>query len=485
LPLRVLGTDLYVVNMRLRMPFRFGIVTLTAIPHLFVRAEVEIDGDRHVGLAADNLTLKWFSKRPELGARDELAEIFKVVETASDVARAAGKHRSVFDWWMHTYQGQAAWAGGWGIPPLLAHLGTSLMERAVIDAFCKSQATPFARVVRENRLGVRLGDVHAGLGPAQPSDFLPAEPLRSLIARHTVGLTDPITESDIASADRIDDGLPQSLDECVRAYGLTHFKIKLWGDVGRDVERLRSIADVLGRTTPAYAYTLDGNENFNDAGPVRELWERLSREPSLSEFMSRLIFLEQPLHRAVALDERVTRELRAWADRPPIIIDESDGELRSAPKALAGGYAGTSHKNCKGVLKSLVNASLLEHRRRTDPSRSYVLSAEDLSNVGPVALQQDLAVVATLGVPHLERNGHHYFRGLSMLPRASVEPTLAAHADLYRSLRDGTPAVRIEGGRMEVGSVVDAPFGLAAPFDPSGFTAAERWEFESLGISSG
>jgi hypothetical protein len=57
LPLRVLGTDLHVVNMRLRMPFRYGIVTVTALPHLFVRAEIEIDGDRHVGVSADHLAL--------------------------------------------------------------------------------------------------------------------------------------------------------------------------------------------------------------------------------------------------------------------------------------------------------------------------------------------------------------------------------------------------------------------------------------------
>ena len=42
--LRVVGTDLHVLNMRTRMPFRYGITTLTAVPHLFVRVELEIDG---------------------------------------------------------------------------------------------------------------------------------------------------------------------------------------------------------------------------------------------------------------------------------------------------------------------------------------------------------------------------------------------------------------------------------------------------------
>lgn len=478
MPLRVLGTDLHVVNLRMRMPFRYGIVTVTALPHLLLRAEIEIDGDRHVGLAAENMALKWFTKDPSVSPRDELAQMRKVVETACDVARAAGKHDTVFDWWLHVYQGQTAWAGGWGIPPLLAHLGSSLLERAMIDAFCRARETTFARAARDNALGVRLHQLHPELEGAAPATFLPAAPLRAITARHTVGLTDPLLESDIAPADRIDDGLPQSLEACVCEYGLTHFKIKLGGDVRADRDRLRRIADVLDRVAPDYAYTLDANENFGDVATFRSLWSDLTAEPTLRRFMSRLIFVEQPLHRAVALEAPSTAELGAWADRPPIIIDESDADVRAAARALSSGYVGTSHKNCKGVIKSIANACLIERRRRSDPAGRYILSGEDLTNVGPVALHQDLAVAAALGIEHVERNGQHYFRGLSMFPPASVAPAVAAHADLYRALPDGTPAVRIEAGRMNVGSTVDAPFGLAATFDPRQFEPIDRWRFE-------
>ena len=84
--IRVVGTDLHVVNMRTRMPFRYGIVTVRAYAHLFVRAEIEIDGDRQVGVSAENLAQKWFTKDPNLSARDELAQLRRVIETACDVA---------------------------------------------------------------------------------------------------------------------------------------------------------------------------------------------------------------------------------------------------------------------------------------------------------------------------------------------------------------------------------------------------------------
>ena len=126
------------------------------------------------------------------------------------------------------------------------------------------------------------------------------------------------------------------------------------------------------------------------------LWETIREDPSLGAFMDHLLFVEQPFHRDAALGDNVRQALAEWPDRPPMIIDESDGELTSAAQALERGYVGTSHKNCKGVFKGVANACLIEHRRRGDPGGSYTLSSEDLGNVGPVALAQDLAVLASL-----------------------------------------------------------------------------------------
>jgi hypothetical protein len=163
-----------------------------------------------------------------------------------------------------------------------------------------------------------------------------------------------------------------------------------------------------------------------------------------------------------------------------MIIDESDGEVSTARRALEMGYVGASHKNCKGIFKGLGNACLIEHRRRTNPGGTYLLSGEDLSNVGPVSLQQDVCAAASFGVNHIERNGHHYFRGLGMFPADVQEAILAAHPDLYRRHDQGFATVRIERGRMQIGSVLDAPFGAAARVDPTQFTPLAEWSAESL-----
>jgi hypothetical protein len=483
--IRVLQTRRFVVNLHTRMPFRYGIATLTALPHLFLQADVEVDGKAFTGIAADHLPPKWFTKDPDSPVADDIARMLHVIDTACDLGRAAAPARTVFNLWRQIYKGQSTWAGGWAIPPLLAHFGTSLVERAVIDAACRAWGITFSQAVRQNRLGMVLGDLHPDLETAAPSDLLPDRPLRSVVARHTVGLTDPLADRDVPQAEKLEDGLPQSLQSCIREYGLTHFKVKLWGDVARDLDRVGQVADIIQRETgaagKAYAFTLDGNENFKEIEPFRKFWSELTANAALTGFLRHLIFVEQPLHRAAAMGPAAS-ELAHWADRPAIIIDESDGEVGTAGRAIEMGYAGTSHKNCKGVMKSIANACLLARLRQAQPQRAFILSGEDLSNIGPVALPQDLCVAANLGITHVERNGHHYFRGLSAFPADLQAAVLRGHPDLYRRHEAGFVTPRVADGRMEIGSVLENGLGLNFAFDPSRFMPVGDWTFESLGI---
>jgi hypothetical protein len=451
-------TQIFTRNLRLRMPFRYGIATMTKVPHLLLRVVVEIDGQTVVGRAADNLPPKWFTKNPATSFEQEIEEMQDVIRAACAHAIAAGAAGTVFEFWQAVLAAQEVAAAERKWPPLLAGFGVSLVERALIDAWCRAERTTFAQALRENSLGIRLGEIHAELG-CEPRDFLPAHPLEQVIARHTVGLSDPLTHGDIPAEERAEDGQPQALEECIGAYGLTHFKIKLGGDVERDRERLHRLAHLLERTSPGAKFTLDGNENYQAVAPFRALWEHFLADPLIARFLGGLIFVEQPLHRDVALSAETAADLLAWSERPAIIIDESEGELRALERALDSGYAGTSHKNCKGVFRGIANAALIAQRDRSSP-RPLHLSGEDLTNLGPVALLQDLAVAATLGITHVERNGHHYFRGLSEFPESVQRDILALHGDLYREHR-GYPVVRVEQGKVSTRSIVAAPFGYA------------------------
>jgi hypothetical protein len=413
-----------------------------------------------VGIAADHLPPKWFTKDPDRPIAGEVVEMRRVIDHAVEAA-AGIRADSPFEAWRQLWDVQDEWGRGEGLPPLLTHFGTALVERALIEAVCRAAGRPFADLLRAGAFGIRLDALHQTLRGKAPADLLVKEPLTEIIARHTVGLADPLTDGDIPAGERLDDGLPQSLEACIRTYRLRHFKIKVTGERDRDVDRLCRIAAVVSAHAPDdFGFSLDGNEQFHSLPAFQEFWREVYHHPELRAFFVHLLFVEQPFHRDVALDAEAMRRLRYWSPRPPLIIDESDGDLTSLDRALRLGYAGTSHKNCKGVFKGIANACLIADIRRVQPLVGALMSGEDLANIGPVALLQDLAVCASLGIVSVERNGHHYFAALAQFPADVQRQMLESHADLYHPSRDGWPTLTIRDGVIDVRSVVAAPFGV-------------------------
>lgn len=474
--LRVQEGDIHLINLKTRMPFKYGIATMTRMPMAFVRIALDVDGRTVFGVAADLLPPKWFTKNADSDVDEEVHEMLAVIARSLEVSIGI-EGESPFEIWQELYEAQDIWSETEDVPGLLAHFGTSMIERAVLDAFCRGVGDSFHRLLLSDRLGVQLDAIHPILQGQTPADLLPGSPARTALARHTVGLADPISAADIAAEDRLDDGLPQSLDECISRYGLKHFKIKIGGNLDVDRKRLIDIANLLKRVVPEnLAFTLDGNEQFPDANAFRSYWSELNTTPELSDFWRSMIFVEQPIHRSNALDPE-TADFTKWNDRPPIIIDESDSSVRSLPEALKLGYSGTSHKNCKGVFKGIANACLLEHLRRTHPDNDYLMSGEDLCNVGPVSLLQDLAVCAVLGIESVERNGHHYNAGLSQFPAQIQEQIIKSHGDLYQRSGNDWPTLHIQDGRIKLASINESPFGVRFLVDPAAFTPAADWQW--------
>ena len=460
----------FVLHTRTRFPFRYGIASMTEVPQLYSVTQVSDGRAARQGLAGEGLPPKWFTKNPVTTFEQDLPEMLEVITHAAGLAAEIARTPvGYFDFWRELEREQSAWARLRGLAPLLAHLGVSLVERAVLDGLCRLAGEPLHQMIRSNRLGLRLGDVDPELGAAQPADLLPAAPVASCRVRHTVGLADALTSADLADGERVVDGLPQDLEASIRAYGLQYFKVKVFGDPARDFPRLRRLVPLLERETSGqWHVTLDGNENFHDVAAFRHYWDQARAEPALHDLWPHVLVVEQPVHRDHALGDDVAAMLRDWPGRPPLIIDESDGAVGDVPRALSLGYAGASHKNCKGIVKGIANAARLRlEQARGTPT---VLTGEDLCTLGPVALLQDLAMMALLGITHVERNGHHYYRGLSMLPAAWQQATLDAHGDLYRAHEDGFACLRIDGGRLDLGSVNAAPFGVAPALDPAIFT---------------
>jgi L-alanine-DL-glutamate epimerase-like enolase superfamily enzyme len=421
---RVAEIELKERDVRLRMPFRFGVVTLTASPQAFVRARIRLDDGREAwGAAAELLAPKWFDKDPALSNEDNFEQLRRSLASARETTLAHEPRTA----WAHSTPGRG----------LVENYGPALIDRALLDALCRALGVSFYRAVQSNLVGAGSFE-----GMDLGAFFGTLKPRSAVAARHTVGLVDPITAAD--QKRRVNDGLPETLEEVIARYRHRYFKLKVAGDARADLERLAAIAAVLDRIDGAYHVSLDGNEQYEDMQGVAELWARMNGDARLARLVRSVLFIEQPVKRQQAFASQV-----AGIDKP-VIIDESDDALDAFPRAKALGYRGVSSKTCKGLYKSLVNRA-----RCAAWGEGYFMSGEDLTIQAGLALQQDLALVSILGLTHVERNGHHYVNGMADLPQGEQDAFLAAHPDLYENSH-GAVRVKIDDGMLALGSL-DAP----------------------------
>jgi hypothetical protein len=447
--------ELYERPVSLRMPFRFGVVTLREAPQAFVRAQVALpDGRTAWGAAAELMAPKWFDKDLALSNEDNFEQLREVLRMARAAYLSDARPATAFGHFARHHDAHAQAAAARGFNPLLASYGPALVDRAVLDALCRAQGVSFYEAMRANLPG--MGADHPQFAGFDFDAFLAAlRPATHIHARHTVGLVDAITRAD--QTERVGDGLPETLEEVVQAYGHRWFKLKVSGQVEADLDRLQAIASVLDRASEPYFASLDGNEQYQDAEGVAALVRGIRGRPALARLWSSILFIEQPIARKLALDV----DLRAADLGKPVIIDESDGELQSFVQARARGYAGVSSKTCKGFYKSVLNAARCAAWNREEGAPRYFMSAEDLTTQAGLAVQQDLALVNLLGITHVERNGHHYVDGMAALPQSEQQAFLDAHPDLYERSH-GAVRLRIRGGELAIASLDCAGFASGA-----------------------
>ena len=445
--LRVREIEFFERPVVLRLPFRFGIITLTEEPQIFVRTLVEFEnGATAWGHAAEALAPKWFDKNPGRTNEENFSDLRNSLSIAASLYLLAGRRPTAFSFFAEHYENQLGGCEKQGLNHLVGSFGQALLDRCLIDAYCRFRQVPFADAVRSNLLGIHSLAETPELANFDMDVFLSSlEPLTRLHARHTIGMVDPITALD--QRQRLSDGLPETLEEVIQFYGHTYFKIKVQGNLELDLDRLSAISAVLDGLKDPYFVTLDGNEQYEDADQILELWTRLRAEPRFRRFVDSILLIEQPIKRS-----RAMQDVSRLSGQCPVIIDESDYDLDAFPTARIFGYSGVSSKQCKGVYRSIMNAARCRSWALAEPAKRWIMTGEDLTIQGGVSLQQDLALAAILGLTHIERNGHHYVRGLNGASRIEQMAFLEAHPDLYVSEGDWV-RVRIEDGIMRLGSL--------------------------------
>jgi hypothetical protein len=451
---RVIDVRHYERPVHFRMPFRFGAVTVTHAPQCFVRVRIKLaDGREGEGVSAELLVPKWFDKSPDLTHEQNFTQLRRSLAIAKKLFLSAPQSTS-FGLSAAVDQPQHSACAQEGLNGLIASYGGALHERAIIDALGRLLHKDAASLIQSNALGITPA-LTPDLNGFELAPFLGAlRPANRIAARHTVGLVDALTQVDLDAAKGLNDGLPESLEQAIATYGHRYFKLKLSANIDHDIDRLCRIASVLDRLDD-YKATLDGNEQFDSADAVAELWARIQSEPRLSRLRASLLFIEQPIARAQAL----SRSVAALAQQVSLEIDESDADMDSFVRACELGYTGISSKSCKGFYRSILNRARIARWNAEGGAQRYFMSAEDLTTQAGVAVQQDLLLASLIGMDHVERNGHHYVDGMGETPTEEQDAILRAHPGLYRTDNERV-RLKIENGFLSIGSLAATP-GLA------------------------
>lgn len=447
----------------LRLPFRFGVVTLTHAPQAYARLRITLpDGRSAWGCAAELMAPKWFDKNPALSNEQNFDQLRLSLRHAVNAYSADPTPRTAFGHSAAHHAALVQHGARAGLNALVASYGPALLDRAAIDALCRLRDVPFVALLGKNQFGIdtSLTPDLAGFDLDGWLDSLKAA--RFIAARHTVGLIDPLRDSEVA-APRLNDGLPESLEGAVAQYGHRWFKLKVGGNVESDLARLQGIASVLDQSTEPYRASLDGNEQYDDVSGIAALWAAMKDDRILRRLLSSILYIEQPIKRAAALAQPVAK----LTAEIPLIVDESDADYDVFPLARELGYRGISSKTCKGVYRAILNAARCAQWNLQMAGEGYFVTGEDLTCQAGLAVQQDLALVGALGLSDVERNGHHYVDGFGTAPRQEQEAFLAAHPDLYhRDARSGRVRLAIRNGSLDLRSTMDATaFGSEAEPD--------------------
>lgn len=429
-----------------RTPYQFGGRTVDHVTILNVHCRVRTgDGREAWGFGSMTLGNAWaYPAAPQdvgLTAMVDLAaELRNQTAACDDHGHPLDLFHALEPVWLKSAADlSSAKALSTPIPKLCTLVVASPFDAAIHDAYGKvfglsSYATYGAEFIRHD-LSRDLGAEFAG---EYVDRYVPVAPRPTTPVFHSVGASDPLEAADVRT--RLDDGLPNTLEEWIPHDGLTCFKIKLnGGNADADVERIVRIDRIVtrlqvpGQEEPRYLC------DFNEGCPnVEYLLDVLRRvRAQTPEGFDRILYIEQPTARDLRKDP--SNVMHEAAKLRPVVIDESLTDLETLLLAREMGYTGVALKACKGQSHAMLMAAAAQ-------KFGMFLCVQDLTCPGASLIHSAGIAARVPGNAGIEANARQF------VPSASVawEPRFPG-------------LFSIKGGVMQTGQLTGPGLGAVPP----------------------
>ena len=422
--IRGISSQLYLLQVKTRLPMVFGHQTLTHVTcaRACVRV-VDRNGRPAEGWGETPLSVQWvwpsaisYEERYEALVSfckllSDAYASFDVYGHPLEVGNAFLEHSlpRLLQEFNHRRSGREP------MPELAARLCASPFDLALHDAFGVLHGVPTYETYNARFMNQDLASLlPSQSGPSQafaglyPENFLQKPRKETLVAWHMIGGKDWLEPSD-QEGPAPDDGYPSLLRDWIRRDGLKCLKIKVRGDNNAwDYERIVSVGKIACEEGVDWL-CVDFNCTASEVAYVNQILDRLMYDQP--RIYGMLLYVEQPF----AYDlETHQIDVHSISARKPLLMDESAHAWRTLELGRKLGWTGVALKTCKtqtDALLSLCWAKL----------HGMAIMIHDLSN--PMLAQLTHVLLAAHAGPMmgLETNASQFYPEASKI-EAQVHP---------------------------------------------------------------
>jgi len=440
-----IGTSLYFLPVRFRVPLKFGTAVMTHAICARVRMKVrDVSGNTAEGWGETPIAVGWswpgslsFDERQDtmLEFCKMLAEAWAGFDVSGHPMEIGHEFQNSILKALYKQINDRRGADAEPMPWLAALICCSVFDIALHDAYGILHNKPVYQTYNAELMNA---DLSAYLEPAPgtavafegkyPQDYFVTPP-QKMPAWHLVGGLDPLDESEL-TGNEPDDGYPVMLRDWIERDGLICLKIKLRGtDAEWDYNRIVKVGRIAVEKGTLWL-TADFNCTVTDPAYVTDILDRLLVEHP--RIYGMILYVEQPFPYEL---EQNQIDVHSVSARKPLFMDESAHDWHLVKLGRSLGWTGVALKTCKtqtGALLSLCWAK----------AHGMTLMVQDLTNP-MLAIMPHVLLAAHAGtIMGVECNAMQFH------PEASL-PEEEVHPGLHRR----------RGGMVDLATVCGAGFG--------------------------